>query len=163
MRTFIYGEQKFSYHLQKAPYFEALQRCWQYQANLLVINSPDIQEAVMQHLTDGIGILPPDRWESPVAPGYWIGGSDVIKEGMWQWLDKSKIPTEEKTSGFENWYKLAGYDEPNAGSLTEDCLYISSQVNDQDLPDALGAWFDGDCSTWKYYICQGSALPEGKV
>ena len=62
----------------------------------------------------------------------WIGGSDLIKEGVWAWTDGTPWPigpTCDSTSKKrENWSQSCtgwGPDEPNGGSLSN-CLSIST-------------------------------------
>ena len=135
-----------------------MRRCIDMDSRLLIINSINIQSELIRHLRDEIGILPSDTWKSTIAPTYWVGGIDIFTEGEWQWIDGSRVPTKSDAIGYENWYNQSGYNEPDGSSPGEDCMYISGKVDEDDLPNSLGAWFDGVCSARKYFICQSSVL-----
>ena len=129
---------------------------------LLMIDSAEIQSAVIRHLRDEIGVLPPETWENAIAPGYWVGGSEVLNN-TWHWIDGTRIPTKlNPIGGFENWYDKSGYNEPNGPTRGHNCLYVSGRVDEENLPQSLGAWFDDACSARKYFICQAPAQPQGK-
>ena len=141
---------------------EALRTCARAQSSLLIINSSLLQNEVIRNLREDIGILPPENWESSLAPGYWIGGSDLEEEGKWRWRDGSSVPSRSDLDGYQNWYAFGEYDEPGATTPETDCLYISGLVNVVDLPRTLGSWFDSDCSAQKYFICQRSTSSPGE-
>jgi len=161
VRSFTYQQQRFTYHLEKVSFGNAVRRCIDTDSGLLIINSAQIQSIVNRHLRDEIGVLPPETWENAIAPGYWVGGFDISEEGNWQWIDGSSIPNRSDSSGFENWYDREGYSEPNGRTPQEDCMYISGRVDEGNLPNSLGAWFDDVCYARKYFICQSSVQPQG--
>ena len=144
-------------------YPEALARCAPAQQNdptsrLLLITSVEIQDAVVSHLRDVIGELPPDNWEAPIAPGYWVAGSDIEVEGVWRWTDGRQIPIFPGQPGYQNWYREGGFNEPSSTIAGEDCLYISAILDGRDtFPNILGRWLDSACFVRKYFICQADA------
>ena len=112
--------------------------------------------AVVSHLRVNIGRIPTGRWEDAFAPGYWVGGNDIIQEGNWRWLDGSNIPRSGQT-GYQNWFSYGRTSEPNGVRPDHDCLYISARDSILPrFPDVLGRWFDGSCQLRKYFICQGT-------
>ena len=162
MKNIPFGNQVFSYYFERVTWAEAITRCTANNQRLLTIDSPEIQAAVEAHLrTIGmIGIT--TVWDTPLAPGYWLAGRDVVTEGIWRWLDGRQIPTRPGEPGYQNWYRQGGLNEPNAGSAGEDCLYanaiLDASLNGRVIyPDILGGWFDGECTRLKYFICQSDA------
>ena len=111
---------------------------------------------MVSHLRDVIEELPPDIWESPIAPGYWVAGIDVEMEGVWRGWDGRQIPISPGQPGFQNWYREGGFNEPSATFRDEDCLYISAILNGTNMifPNILGRWLDSACFVRKYFICQ---------
>ena len=141
----------FIYHFNKKTFFEALRQCSSSQQNgdqspkLLVIDRPEINTAVVNHMTKiGVG------QNGLSSIGYWIAGSDVEVEGDWRWSDakKSVIPTKPGQTGFQKWYRQGGRNEPRSTLGDEDCLYISNSI------PLLGFWFSINCDSKKYFICQ---------
>ncbi|KAJ7317612.1 hypothetical protein JRQ81_003774 [Phrynocephalus forsythii] len=66
---------------------------------------------------------------------YWIGLTDRIIEGHWQWLDGR-----DEQTGFTFWKR----GEPNDDHLGEDCAHIWN----------YGEWNDVYCTYPCYYICE---------
>ena len=158
------GNQIFSYFFDRMTYPEALSRCRPNQpdngptSRLLIINSQEIQDTVISHLRDDIGLLPPDVWDVPIDPGYWVAGSDILAEGTFRWIDGSVIPTQPGQLGYQNWYREGGFFEPSATVDAEDCLYISAiRDGGTTFPNILGRWLDSVCFARKYFICQEDA------
>ncbi|XP_069108546.1 perlucin-like protein [Argopecten irradians] len=67
---------------------------------------------------------------------YWLGGTDIPKEGTWIWMSNQETMT------YTNWHAP----DPNNGNQGEDCL-----LNDWWY---TGKWADGECEWKEYYICQ---------
>jgi len=66
---------------------------------------------------------------------YWLGGSDLVTEGEWQWT------SEQETFKYTNWMPK----EPN--NLTgEDCL-LNNWLGH-------GKWGDFVCERTEYFVCQ---------
>ena len=138
--------------MERIPYSQASTACSQYNARLLIIDDEDVQDIVVDHLNEELGVLPYDNtWESRFAPGYWVGGTDYSREGNWEWADGSPIPVGIYDEGYENWYRQGSIYEPN--SRFDNCLYISG-VFLRNFPNILGAWFDSNCNFRKYAICK---------
>lgn len=64
----------------------------------------------------------------------WIGANDIGTEGLFRWLDGSKI-------GFSNWKR----GEPNNNG-NEDCVHLGNYGH--------GLWNDDQCWNHKYFFCE---------
>ena len=128
-----------------------------HSSSLLVINRSEINAAYAGHL-HLIGVIKSPPWESDLAPGYWVGGTDTEVEGVWRWSDtkKSVIPTRPDQPGFQKWYRQAGRNEPSNAVGDEDCLYISNLAHSATLPNLLGSWLSSNCLAKKFFICQAN-------
>ncbi len=70
--------------------------------------------------------------------GYWVGGSDAAKEGIWRWEDGSAW-------SYTNWYT----GEPNNANSSEYCL--QAIINPD--PNIAGRWKDTACATTFPFVC----------
>lgn len=68
----------------------------------------------------------------------WIGGNDIITEGVWLWTHSGQIVTES-----HNWWP----GQPNSDTGDEDCAAMDSDVNYK--------WVALDCSENHGFVCQG--------
>ena len=165
VRRLRFENQIYSYYFERMTHPEAMLRCSPSQQNgdrssrLLVIDRPEIQRAVETHLNTIGFIRSSTRWESRLAPGYWIGGRDVVVEGDWRWSDlrRTVIPTLPGQLGYQNWYRQAGRNEPRGTPPGEDCLYVNAIFNLDGFPNILGSWFSSVCFVRKFFICQADA------
>ncbi|CAM4606430.1 C-type lectin domain family 17, member A-like isoform X1 [Lepidochelys kempii] len=64
---------------------------------------------------------------------YWLGLSDAVEEGTWQWVDNSPYSV-----SFWN------FGEPDIKGEEEDCVSMRS----------TGTWSDSECSRPNYWICE---------
>uniref|UniRef100_A0A8D0CSC9 C-type lectin domain-containing protein n=1 Tax=Sander lucioperca TaxID=283035 RepID=A0A8D0CSC9_SANLU len=65
-------------------------------------------------------------------PPAWIGGHDLVQEGIWMWTDGSQF-----------YYQSWGGGEPNNCCGGENCLLINWRDN----------WNDGTCSSQLPFVC----------
>ena len=126
-------------------------------SGLLVIDRSDVRDAFLAHV-HYIGAMKEPSWESELAPGYWVGGSDSEMEGVWRWSDtnKSAIPTQPGQPGYQNWYRQAGRNEPSNAVGNEDCMYVSNIAQSQNYPNLFGSWLSSNCVVKKYFVCQAN-------
>lgn len=73
---------------------------------------------------------------------FWIGLTDMHKEGEWRWVDDSKLSTSQQ---------FWGKHQPNNWKEGEDCARMGQlDFNDK---DAAG-WFDAFCHINMKFICE---------
>lgn len=73
------------------------------------------------------------------ADTLWLGGSDILREGDWEWVtSKKKIPD----GSFTDW--LPG--QPTNSGGREDCLHIFSSYQYK--------WNDAPCENKYSYVCE---------
>ncbi|CAL1612103.1 unnamed protein product [Knipowitschia caucasica] len=99
---------------------ESRQFCQDQGADLVIITS--VQEK------DFISSIYKDR--------RWIGLSDLQEEGVWRWVDGTKLTTSFWMSG-----------EPNDTGTGEDCVEINYKGQ-------LGRWNDENCGVAHQFICE---------
>ncbi|KAK3522926.1 hypothetical protein QTP86_009722 [Hemibagrus guttatus] len=112
------------YYISTEPqdWTESRQDCIKRGADLVIINNKEEQEFITKQLGSS--------WA-------WIGLSDRDTEGMWKWVDGTKLTTEYWNKGEPN----------NVGD--EDCAEISGN------PEKKG-WNDYSCFNKKIWICEKS-------
>ncbi|XP_044850501.1 C-type lectin domain family 17, member A-like [Mauremys mutica] len=66
---------------------------------------------------------------------YWLGLSDAVEEGKWQWVDNSPYSVSFWNPG-----------EPGNENEEEDCVSMKS----------TGTWGDSKCSQLNHWICEST-------
>ena len=134
----------------------------------MLIDSAEVQQAVVSHMRDVIGPLPHNsEWDDPEDVGFWVGGSD-LEEGVWRFINGTKLPVDDTTRGFQKWHEdFEGNIPPyGVGDKAEfSCMYISAVYNDREayrIMDLNGTWFDTSCWYYKHAICQSDTQRYGK-
>ncbi|KAM9450010.1 CD209 antigen-like protein C [Clarias gariepinus] len=109
---------------ERKNWIESRQYCREKGADLVIINSREEQEFIIEQLGDNNGT--------------WIGLSDREREGKWKWVDGTLL-----TSITMYWHK----EEPNDEGNNEDCGEISTYQDKK-------AWNDRPCSDKTRGICE---------
>ncbi|NXO51727.1 CL17A protein, partial [Aramus guarauna] len=104
------------------PWLAAKDSCGDFNAHLVVINSEQENKFLANHIM-----------ENRV---FWLGLTDMYKEGDWQWTDGRLLSLSFWNSGEPN----------NVGHHGEDCATIYSS----------GRWNDASCSNAEAWICERS-------
>ena len=73
---------------------------------------------------------------------YWIGLSDADHEGVWKWVDGTRL------TGYENWRS----GQPNNFGGGQDCAGIRMGIHFDKVYDA--EWHDHPCEKKKRFICE---------
>ncbi|XP_055623620.1 perlucin-like protein [Toxorhynchites rutilus septentrionalis] len=75
------------------------------------------------------------------ATRFWLGGSDLAKEGTYTWVSSARFFT------FQNWAD----GEPNNGNDTEHCIEMIHNI----YVNRVWQWNDINCRTFEaYFICE---------
>ncbi|XP_078487952.1 uncharacterized protein LOC100179634 isoform X3 [Ciona intestinalis] len=152
--SFLYGGKRYDFYLRRLNFAGALQTCIGNGGSLATIDTAEKQQAVLDHLLNGIGVLSNNGvWVNIWAPGYWIGGSDLVNEGVWVWQeDASNIPRP-GNPGYQNWFtEYTLYQQPFSALPSHDCMYMSARSQIGNFR-TLGKWFDSICTVTKYFVC----------
>lgn len=121
----------FSDDIPRRSWDEGREYCRNLGADLVVINSKEKQLAITNLLTN---TRDPSRHY--VQSGFWIGARDVEEEGVWRWLDGTRL-----TEG----YWSPG--EPN-NQGNEDCAAVYP------INNPFKSWNDAPCSHDLKWICE---------
>uniref|UniRef100_A0A3Q4G5K0 C-type lectin domain-containing protein n=1 Tax=Neolamprologus brichardi TaxID=32507 RepID=A0A3Q4G5K0_NEOBR len=108
---------------EKKSWEESRQDCLQKGAHLMIINSREEQNFVNQF-----------------KKYLWIGLTDSETDGIWKWVDGTRMTTSYWNRG-----------EPNGGR-TENCGEIR-------FYDSENSWNDAPCSIEKFWICEKRVSP----
>ncbi|XP_066274544.1 perlucin-like [Branchiostoma lanceolatum] len=116
---------------QQLSFFGATQDCRAENGDLAIIKDPPTHRFLIELIqqTYRVGDL-----------HYWIGLSDMLREGTFVWSDG--IPLE----GTTFW----AIGQPNNIGAGQHCVYM--------YPSYDYEWVDGECSDQHYYICQQPAV-----
>lgn len=82
-------------------------------------------------------LIPQNVPQGVVNEWYWLGGSDLHKEGEYVWWTSLDTP-------FANYTNWAPGVEPNDENNAEDCVNMWAE----------GTWNDQYCSDNIYYVCE---------
>ncbi|NXI73468.1 CL17A protein, partial [Anseranas semipalmata] len=104
------------------PWMEAKASCAELGGQLAIVNTEQENKFVANHIME--------------TRVFWLGLSDMHKEGDWQWLDGRSLSLEFWKSGEPN----------NVGHQGEDCATVSSS----------GLWNDATCSSAEAWVCERS-------
>ncbi|NWH54148.1 CL17A protein, partial [Fregata magnificens] len=104
------------------PWLDAKDSCTKFNAHLAIINTEQENKFLANHIMD-------DRV-------FWLGLTDMHKEGDWQWVNSHPLSLSFWKSGEPN----------NVGHNGEHCTFIYSN----------GRWNDADCSVPQSWICERS-------
>ena len=169
MRRFPFQNHVLSYYFAPLHIVDALDLCSKTGGRLLTIDRVQTQRAVTRHIFRIIRSLGSNYSRNhPITKGFWVGGIDNFEEGVWRWVNGSRIPTRSTMPGYQNWYRRNGFYEPDDGyygfnDFEHDCLYVSGASSEiYSRRGALGAWFDGNCWTYKYAICENNVEDFGR-
>ncbi|XP_062577477.1 perlucin-like [Saccostrea cucullata] len=106
---------------------ESAHYCSQFGATLATIESERENNFIRQHLLD---------FAKPVD--FWVGGTDTVIEGDWQWVTSQNIMT------YSDWYP----GNPSNFHHSENCLEL--------LHNYKYHWNDQDCRVVNQFICEMS-------
>ncbi|NXK48021.1 CL17A protein, partial [Chauna torquata] len=104
------------------PWMEAKASCAELGGQLAIVNTEQENKFLANHIME--------------TRVFWLGLSDMHKEGDWQWLDGHPLSLEFWKSGEPN----------NVGHHGEDCATVSSS----------GFWNDAACNGFEAWICERS-------
>lgn len=122
----------FSEDMPRRSWEESREYCRNFAADLIEINSREKQLAISSLIATFRN--PSAHW---TAIGFWIGARDVDEEGVWKWLDGTRV------EGF--W--VPG--EPNNNG-NEDCAAVYPAPN----KNPFMTWNDAPCSHHLKWICE---------
>ena len=154
-RRLTSGQFEYIYFFNRLTFTNALSTCRENGYTMLIINSPQIQATVERQLRFEIGVVDVTGWRPFIEHGYWIGGRDVIREGVWLWNDRSRIPTDATIPGYQNWYRFSGFNEPFPNNRSENCMFLNGVIN-APFVRLFGSWLTSNCFLRKFFICQRS-------
>ncbi|XP_065278402.1 hepatic lectin-like [Emys orbicularis] len=117
----------YNFSLNELSWDASRSSCQREQADLVVIN--DLEEQVFLSKRQG-------------QLNYWIGLTDVAKEGSWKWVDGTDLNQMEKF-----WYPS----QPDNHQDKEDCVSLTAK---QTPPHN---WNDASCDAPFHYICEKAA------
>ncbi|XP_048745732.2 perlucin-like [Ostrea edulis] len=112
----------------QATWPEALAYCEAYRAELAIIESAEEQMFLVNNIKTEAASLS--------SKTFWLGASDVMSEGDWQWA-----VTLDRVS-YTNWAPGT----PNNGHNVEHCLQLSGGHN--------FLWNDDNCENKHYFVCE---------
>ncbi|XP_061651393.1 CD209 antigen-like protein E isoform X2 [Phyllopteryx taeniolatus] len=124
----------FSDTFSRRSWQEAREYCKKHDSDLAVVDSSEKQLRINQ-LID----LHQDPSRSVSQSGFWIGLRDVDSEGVWRWLDGTRL-----NEGYWN-----DREPNNAGG--EDCVATYPRTN------PFKGWNDAACTSYLKWICEMSA------
>ncbi|XP_073770833.1 CD209 antigen-like protein A isoform X3 [Danio rerio] len=131
----IFGQEAGWFYYQSSFYYfsnetkswtESRRYCRDKRADLIIINNKQEQDFIMKITCNN---------------EFWIGLTDIKKEGTWKWVDGSIL-----TSGF--WASSGSINEPNGGK-TENCAVTHLKKH----PELIG-WLDVTCDDAHQWICE---------
>ncbi|XP_019898786.2 CD209 antigen-like protein E isoform X2 [Esox lucius] len=87
--------------------------------------------------------------------GYWIGMTDMKKEGVWVWMDNTPLNKSISYWDLNNGTSNSGRPEPNNWPPREDCAQIGRHCSVQ-----ISCWFDLGCTIPSKRICESRAAKQ---
>lgn len=127
------GDTCYHFSTVEKGWTEAYFKCQDIGGNLVAIESQEEQQTLEN-------IIKNDN-EKSVKSGWWIGGSDLVQEGDWQWMSNSP-----RYIDYSNWYP----GEPNTVVNPENCLMMYNLWGYK--------WADRFCCDKFNYICESKPV-----
>ncbi|XP_034146728.1 C-type lectin domain family 4 member E-like [Esox lucius] len=90
--------------------------------------------------------------KTEVPNSYWIGMTDMKKEGAWVWMDNTPLNDNMKYWDQNNGTTNSGRPEPNDWNSNEDCAQMGGRCSVQ-----ISCWFDYGCDIPSKRICESRA------
>uniref|UniRef100_A0A4Y0BEI1 C-type lectin domain-containing protein n=1 Tax=Anopheles funestus TaxID=62324 RepID=A0A4Y0BEI1_ANOFN len=123
--------------VKSSNFFEAWQDCNSYDAHLATVRSAAEQSLVEQAVA---------RTSNPNGI-YFIGGTDLGRDGRWMWIGFNKVI---ESTDYRNFYP----GEPNNNGGSQECLAIGN------FADNRGKWDDIECiAKFAGYVCEFEVTP----
>uniref|UniRef100_H3C712 C-type lectin domain-containing protein n=1 Tax=Tetraodon nigroviridis TaxID=99883 RepID=H3C712_TETNG len=125
-----FGGNLYQVSSTKKSWGESRRDCQQKGADLLIINSREEQQSWESFLSCFKKVF-----ANQFKKYMWIGLTDVATDGVWKWVDGTKVSTSYWSSG-----------EPN-GKKSENCADIKNHGTEL-------SWNDESCSISLFWICE---------
>ncbi|KAI7789983.1 CD209 antigen-like protein C isoform X2 [Triplophysa rosa] len=128
-----HGGKCYFFSSEAQTWFKSRNSCEALKANLVTINTRDVQGFLV----------------SKIKETHWIGLDDLETEGRWVWVNNQTL----EETGLQFWFiKASGSEPDNTGgdesSPGEDCACLGYENVE------LNSWFDASCETKKKFICE---------